>query len=98
MEVVPYEVLVREWEQARVAYKRESGILSAIVADTSDAKNQRYHGGTSYIVKPLTPSGQHIGTLHEIMLPDGSVPHTHPKDYTRRDCTRIRASTEPRRE
>jgi len=52
------------------------------------ATNQRWLGGTSHIVRIFTPNGRHIGTLHEIVLADGSGPHS-PEDYTRRDCTKI---------
>lgn len=58
---------------------------------SSPATNPRWIGGTSRIVRVFTNKGQHIGTFHEIVLPDGSVPHSHPKDYTRRDCTKIAA-------
>lgn len=57
----------------------------------AQATNPRWLGGTSHIVRIFTPAGRHIGTLHEIVLPDGSVPHSHPKDYTMRDCTKIAA-------
>jgi hypothetical protein len=59
------------------------------------ATNPRYAGGASVIVKLVTPNGQHIGTFHEIRMPDGSVPHSHPKDYTKRDCSRVRPLVEP---
>lgn len=56
----------------------------------SPAKNPKYAGGTSQIVKLETTNGQHIGTIHRIVMPDGSIPHEHPKDYTLRDCSRVR--------
>ena len=40
----------------------------------------------------LTFNGQHIGTIHEIVAPDGAILHSHPKDYTLRDCSRVRAT------
>lgn len=56
------------------------GQLSLKVVRSSHATNPRWVGGVSRIVKVFTPRGQHIGTYHEIVLPDGSVPHSHPKD------------------
>lgn len=37
------------------------------------------------IINLLTENGQHIGTIHEIRMPDGTVPQSHPKDYTAGD-------------
>jgi hypothetical protein len=71
--------------------KRAAGVLTEIIAHERPARNPAYAGGRSLIVKLLTRSGQHLGTVHEIVMPDGSVVHGHPKDYTRRDCTRVRA-------
>ena len=85
------------WAAGRMDAKRAAGLLTEIIAYRSPATNPRYLGGTSFIIKLLTPRGQHIGTLHEIVMPDGSVLHAHPKDYTRRDCSRIRISAEPPR-
>lgn len=73
--------------------KLRNGILSEIIAYRSPANNPRYVGGISEIVKLLTPNGRHIGTLHRITMPDGSVPHEHGKDYTLRDCSRIFVQT-----
>ena len=56
----------------------------------STATNPRYAGGTSYILVLKTTNGHHIGTIHRIVMPDGSIPHEHPKDYTLRDCSRVR--------
>ena len=42
----------------------------------------------------MTANDRHVGTLHEIVMPDGAVPHSHPKDYTRRDCSRVGAPRE----
>ena len=52
-------------------------------------RGTRYAGGVSRIVKLMTANNRHVGTLHEIAMPDGAVPHSHPKDYTRRDCSRV---------
>lgn len=59
------------------------------------SKLTRYSGGASRIVKVMTLNGRHIGTVHEVVMPGGEVPHSHPKDYTRRDCSRVRLSAEP---
>jgi hypothetical protein len=72
--------------------KRASAILRDVIVHRRPAGDPRWAGGESVIVKLLTPRGQHIGTLHEVRMPDGSVVHSHPKDYTRRDCSRVRAA------
>ena len=69
--------------------KRENGTLRSIIVHERPATNPAYVGGTSRIIKLLTANNQHIGTVHEIVLADGTVAHSHPKDYTRRDCERI---------
>lgn len=81
---------MRLWEDNDVSKKRASGLLLESIASPSRATNPQYAGGESRFVKLLTSGGQHIGTLHEIVMPDGSVPHSHPKDYTLRDCRRVR--------
>jgi hypothetical protein len=65
------------------------GILIEEIVAESAATNPLYAGGISRIVVLRTPRGQHIGTVHEIVLADGEIPHSHPKDYTRRDCSRV---------
>ena len=69
--------------------KRADGTLRDLIVHETPAGDPRYVGGTSRIVKLMTANEQHIGTLHEIVMPDGTVPHSHPKDYTRRNCERI---------
>jgi len=64
-------------------------MLTNVIVDETASKS--YPGGVSTIVKLLTDRGQHIGTVHEIVMPDGALVHGHPKDYTARDCTRFRA-------
>lgn len=71
--------------------KRASGLLHEVIAHQEAATNPAYEGGVSVHVKLLTSNGRHIGTIHEIRMPDGAVPHSHPKDYTLRDCSRVRA-------
>lgn len=56
---------------------------------TGHRRGTRYAGRVSRIVKLMTANDRHVGTLHEIAMPDGAVPHSHPKDYTRRDCSRV---------
>ena len=75
--------------------KRTEGIFREVIVHQNTAGHPRFTGGISRIIKLITVNGQHIGTLHEIVMPDGSVPHSHPKDYTRRDCSRLRLSAEP---
>ena len=82
------------WNDASMDEKRAARVLFEIIAHSTAALNPAYAGGDSIIIKLLTPGGQHIGTVHEIHLPDGSVPHSHPKDYTARDCSRYRVANE----
>ena len=91
MDDVTSEELEAEWFAATMDRKRAEGLFSEIIAHSTAARNPRYAAGTSRIVKLVTAHGRHIGTVHEIVLPGGLVPHSHPKDYTRRDCVRIRS-------
>ncbi len=75
--------------------KREARIFVEIIAHSTQATNPAWQGGESRIVKLVTRRGRHLGTVHEIVMPDGSIPHSHPKDYTLRDCSRIRVHSEP---
>jgi len=70
--------------------KRSNQIFFEEIVHQIAAGDPRYVGGLSVIVKLITSRGQHIGTVHEIQMPDGTVRHTHPKDYTLRDCSRVR--------
>ena len=70
--------------------KRAAGILIEDIVHRAVATNPRWLGGEARIVKLVTVNGQHIGTLHEVATADGEVVHSHPKDYTRRDCSRVR--------
>lgn len=90
MRPVTLAELVALWEENGMSAKRAAGIVSEIIGHREPATNPRYHGGESFVMKLLTPSGQHIGTVHEIVMSDGSIPHSHPKDYTLRDCSRVR--------
>src|SRR5687768_11893994 len=83
------------WISNRVLEKLGEGLLIESVADDVPASNPRYAGGRSQIIKLSTTAGWHIATLHRIVMPDGSIPHEHPKDYTLRDCSRVRIE-EPR--
>ena len=90
--MIPLDQLQQLWDDNRVSQKRLAGILIEIIARAGPATNPRYQGGTSRYLKLLTPSGYHIGTVHEIVMPDGAVPHSHPHDYTlpSPDCSRVR--------
>lgn len=92
--VISMPAIRRLWAENGLDEKLESGDLHPIVVHETLAMNPTYAGGRSRIVKVFTVNGQHIGTVHEISLPDGSVPHRHPKDYTLRDCTRVRVDSE----
>jgi len=95
MDVTSLDDLERTWNDSRMPVKRTEGVFVEVVAHQAPAGDPRYRGGVSVIIKILTARGRHIGTVHEIVMPDGSVPHSHPKDYTRRDCSRVRAASEP---
>lgn len=96
MDVVSLDDLVSVWNTNGMPEKRANGGLTEIIAHQTAAGDPRFAGGVSRIVKLLTANGQHIGTVHEVVMPDGSAPHSHPKDYARRDCSRVRVSAEPR--
>ena len=40
----------------------------------------KYSGGTSDIVRHSNALGYQIATSHRITMPDGTIPHSHPKD------------------
>jgi hypothetical protein len=88
--MVSLEELAELWAANLMAEKRASGILTEIIARQEPATNPNYGGGNSVFTKLITPNGHHIGTVHEIVMADGSIPHSHPKDYTKRDCSRVR--------
>ena len=71
--------------------KVAAGLLYETIVHRVPAGDPRWPTGESRIIVTRTHNRQHIGTRHEIVLPDGSVPHSHPKDYTLRDCSRVRA-------
>ena len=81
--------MLREWIANRVPEKRAAGLLIEIIVFEAPARDPRYVGGVHRVRKIVTLNGRHIGTWHEVQMPDGSFPHGHLKDYTRRDCTRI---------
>jgi len=95
MEVVSPGELEGIWNDNRMPVKRTEGVLTEVVVHEVPAGDPRYRGGSARTIKLITPNGRHIGTVHEVVMPDGSVPHSHPKDYTRRDCSRVRAPSEP---
>ena len=71
--------------------KRAAGVFLESIVHRTAAVNPRWIGGEARIVKLITANGQHIGTVHEVATAEGEVAHSHPKDYTRRDCSRVRA-------
>ena len=71
--------------------KRAEGALIESIVHRTAARNPRWLGGEARIIKLNTVRGEHIGTLHEVITADGEVVHSHPKDYTRRDCSRVRS-------
>jgi hypothetical protein len=91
IDVVPLSELEAIWEATGVSEKRASDLLLDTIVHRAPARDPRWTGGEARIVKLLTQRGQHIGTVHEVVMPDGSTVHSHPKDYTQRDCSRVRA-------
>lgn len=78
------------WNSNGMPGKRATGEFDEIVVYERPAMDPSYRGGASVIIKLLTRTGgQHVGTMHEIRMPDGTRPHSHPKDYTLRDCSRV---------
>ena len=96
IEVLSFPELEALWLESAMEAKIASRVLNTVIVATSPATNPLYSDGTSRIVVVLTQRGQHIGTFHEIEVPGRGVMHRHPKDYTRRDCSRVRLSSEPR--
>ena len=93
--LVSPEVLERLWTENQMSEKRSTGILTERIVHQTAARNPRYAGGASRIILLITPRGQHIGTIHEVVQPDGTVEHSHAKDYMLRDCSRVRVLEEP---
>ena len=89
IERLPEAAVEREWLENGMPEKRAAGLLIEIIVFEAPARDPRYAGGVHRVRKILTPNGRHIGTWHEVETPDGSVPHGHVKEHTRRDCTRI---------
>jgi hypothetical protein len=77
------------WAEGDMPAKIAAGAFVEII-DETPATNPRYAGGSSLIIVLRTTKDFHIGTIHRIVMPDGSIPHEHPKDYTLRDCSRVR--------
>jgi hypothetical protein len=78
------------WGVGDMPAKIASGKFREQVLRDTPATNPKYLGGRSLLIKLVTDRENHIGTIHRIVMPDGSIPHEHPKDYTLRDCSRVR--------
>lgn len=87
--MIPRDEFDLLWNSGRMPDKVSAGLFEERAKETP-ATSPRFTGGRSLIVKLVSPNGFHIGTLHRIVMPDGSVPHEHGKDYTLRDCSRVR--------
>jgi len=90
--IVTAEELQRLWDENRVSEKRAAGAFLERVSWHSPARDPRMAGAWSAYVRLYTPDGFHIGTLHEVLYREDGRPagHSHPKDYTLRDCSRVR--------
>ena len=88
---MPFAALDALWATNEVEHKRVSRLLLEDIVHRAAARNPRWIGGEARIIKLITANGQHIGTVHEVVTAGGDVVHSHPKDYTRRDCSRVRS-------
>jgi hypothetical protein len=77
--------------------KRRAGLLIEEVRWEGSARDPALPGVRSLILKLKTPSGQHIGTVHDIVNADGTLRESHPHDYTLRDCSRVRIAQKQER-
>jgi hypothetical protein len=91
IDLVSEAELLRLWDENHVSEKRAAGLLIESIARETPAADPALPAVVGRIIKLETPvHRRHIGTLHEVVDRDGNVLHSHPKDYTRRDCTRVR--------
>ena len=88
--VVSDDVMAQLWLENSMDARRSDQLFVEQIVHQTAAGDPRYMGGLSVIVKLITGNGQHVGTVHEIRQPDGTLQHSHPKDYTLRDCSRVR--------
>ena len=94
---VPAEALERLWLDNDMPRKRTEGALREVKVYESEARDPRLRGVRSLIYKLLTPSGQHLGTVHDIFNADGSLRECHIHDYVARDCAKfVKPEKEPR--
>ena len=94
--IISQQELDQLWLEGNMPFKRAAGLLVVTIVHDVPARDPRYLGGRSRVLTFDTRSGQHLGTIHQVVLPDGAIPHDHPKDYTRRDCSRVRVAGEER--
>jgi len=88
--IVPDAELARLWTEGNVTAKRAAGVFLEIPVYQAPARDPNRAGVWAILFKLLTPSGQHIGTVHDIIGPDGAVLDSHPHDYILRDCSKVR--------
>ena len=88
--VVSPDELQRLWDENRISQKRTEHLFSEIIAYETPAGDPALPGVRGVIIKLLTPKGQHVATVHDIVNADGSIRDSHAHDYTLRDCTRVR--------
>jgi hypothetical protein len=93
--LVSAEALQRLWDENHMTEKRAAKLFVEKIAYSTPARDPRLAGGTSVIVLLFTRNGHHVGTVHEVILGDGTPSeHSHPKDYVLRDCNRVRIQHE----
>lgn len=90
IELAPDEVLAEAWATNAVDSKRARGLLRDIVAAAKAARDPAYEGWRMRYVKVVTLNNRHAGTFAEFVDRAGTVVQRRIRDYTFRDCRRIR--------
>src|SRR5690606_25352980 len=85
--IISQEELDQLWAENDVAAKRASGdLIDVPTGYESKPGDPTLRGARGPFVTLMTPSGQHIGTIHEVFKPDRSFWHSPPHDYVDHDC------------
>jgi len=78
------------WDANDMNRKRQSGLFTEIIASVKPARDPARSGVRAVYVKLLTASGKHIGTVRDLIGPEGTVIETQVRDYPLRECSRLR--------
>lgn len=85
---VPDSELERHWAANDMDAKRRTGLLTEIIA--AEKPSAAIPGIRVKYIKLLTAKGQHIATVRDMIDSTGRVLETQIRDYTCRNCERIR--------